>query len=473
MYKKYKKIIPLLISLIFFVSGFIYLNLSKKDFTEPEIQMSPKKFLFEEKFGKVDKYTSKDISQKNELINIRINDLPGASEPVIRCSPASEQILIVSANDFSIEENKARIFISENRGLDWKAGEISLSDCYSSSSYSDPWIEYDNYGKLYFTAIQYDLHNNVREGIYLARSDDNGINWNSEKNLIVSNSTASEKIDKPKIYISKNNILYIYWTEISGYKSHIKLVFSNDKGETFSDPVILSDEMSHYSSMTEDKEGNIYLAYVSDGKSIDVVRSIDAGNNWKDVKSRLIINAAGKLVENKHILKSKQSSGIRINSEPSLGISSEGEILITYSARGAGDDLSDIYFTKLVNENSEFKIPVRVNTDETENDQYQPHIATDEKGLVYIFYQDSRIDVSNLFSGSYISVSSDGGKTFTDKNISTNPYSPSETAVESYFGDYNSFIISGKDIIAVWTDGRNGNYDVYAGIINRDDIIDN
>ncbi|MFZ1323229.1 MAG: sialidase family protein [Ignavibacteria bacterium] len=473
MYNKFKNIIPALISLLIFGSGFVYLNLSKKDISKPEIQMSPKKFLFKEKFGAADKYTSKDISHKNELTNVRINDLPGASEPVVRCSPVNDQSLIVSANDFSIDENKARIFISENKGLDWKAEEIELSECYITSSYSDPWIEYDNYGQLYFTAIQYDLHKNVNEGIFFARSDDNGLNWTSGKNLLVSNTTASVKIDKPKIFISKNNALYIFWTEISGYKSHIKLILSKDKGETFSDPIILTDNKSHFSSMIEDKEGNIYLAYVNDGKSIKVVRSFDKGIKWNSIKSHLKINVAGKSVENKNILKSEQNSGIRINSEPSLELSSEGEILITYSAKGAVNDLSDIYYTKLVNENSEFTIPVRVNSDDTENDQYQPLIAADENGLIYIFYQDSRNDINNILTESYISVSSDGGKTFTDKNLSTNPYSPSEIAVEKYFGDYNSFVVSEKQIIAVWTDGRNGNFDVYAGIINKDQLIGN
>lgn len=473
MNKNFKKIFPALVSLLIFVSGFIYLNLSKKDISEPEIQMSPKKFMYNDKFGKADKYTSKDISRKKELTNIRINELPGASEPVIKCSPTSNQILIVSANDFSIDENKARIFISVNKGLDWKAGEIDLSECYSASSYSDPWIEYDNNSELFFTSIQYDMHKNINEGIFFARSNDNGINWTSDKNLLASNSTSSVKIDKPKIFISKNDIIYIYWTEISGYKSHINLIMSKDKGKSFSDPIALTDDKSHFSSMIEDNKGNIYLAYVNDGKSIKVIRSFDEGNEWSNIKSYLKINAAGKSVENNSILKSVKSSGIRINSEPSLELSSEGEILITYSARGIGNDLSDVYFAKLINENSEFTIPARINSDETENDQYQPLIETDENGLIYIFYQDSRNDNNNILTESYISVSSDGGNTFTDKNLSTNPYSPSEIAVGKYFGDYNSFIVSGKDIIAVWTDGRNGNFDVYAGILNRDHIIGN
>lgn len=471
MKKNLKKILPLVISLLIFGAGFIYLNLSRNKLAEPEVQLSPRSFLYKEKFAEVSKYEGNDISTKGEVTNIRLNQTPGVSEPLIKCSPADNNILAVCANDFNVDNNNARLFISYNKGRDWMERSIPLSPFLKASSYSDPWLEYDRSGNLYFTAVQYDLHDQKRDGLYFARSSDNGISWNNELKFIAVNGTLQHKIDKPKVFISGSNVIHVIWTEVSGLNSFIKISSSRDNGITFSKPLIVSDSRAHFSAIAEDKNGILYLTYISDGNSISAVKSFDGGGSWATIEKNLEIKTAGKLSGNRNILKSNSGEGIRINSEPSLCISKDNEVLIAYSARINDNDLSDIFLTKLINNNSEFAIPKRINNDNTRNDQYLPVINCDEHGNVYVFYQDSRNDLNNEYSESYISVSSDGCKTFKDHLISTAPYKPSDISVDRYFGDYNSFVISGKDLIAIWTDGRNGNYDLYAGILNTANLF--
>ncbi|MBK8983948.1 MAG: exo-alpha-sialidase [Ignavibacteria bacterium] len=471
MNKNIKKILPVFISLTIFGAGFIYLNLSKNKLSEPEVQMSPRNFLYKEKFGEVSEYAGKDISTSGNVTNIRLNQSPGVSEPLIKCSPIDKNILAVCANDFTVDNNNARLFISRNKGRDWDAQLIPLSPLFKASSYSDPWLEYDNTGNLYFTAVQYDLYDNKRDGLFFAKSADNGITWNSELKLIAVNRTLQYKIDKPKVFVNRSNVVFVIWTEVSGLKSFIKISLSRDNGGTFSEPVIVSDDRAHFSAMTEDNNGILYLTYINDGKSISAVKSNDEGRSWTAIEKNLEIKTAGKPAGNRNVLKSNSAEGIRINSEPSLCISKENEVLIAYTAKKNDSDLSDIYLTKLIKNNSEFDVPKKMSNDTSGNDQYLPVITSDEAGNVYVFYQDSRNDVNNEFSESFIAVSSDGCKTFTDHLISTAPYKPSDIAVDRYFGDYNSLVISGKDLIAVWTDGRNGNYDLYAGIMNIDNLF--
>lgn len=471
MIKNIKKIVPVFLSLFIFGAGFIYLNLSKNKLSEPEVQMSPRNYLYNEKFGKVREYSGKDISTSGAVINIRLNQLPGVSEPLIKCSPVNNNILAVCANDFTADNNNARLFISHNKGREWNAHLIPLSPLFKASSYSDPWLEYDKSGTLYFTAVQYDLYDNKRDGLFFAKSADNGITWNNELKLIAVNRTIQQKIDKPKVFISGKDVIFVIWTEVSGLKSFIKISSSRDNGSSFSEPVIVSDDRAHFSAMTEDNNGILYMTYVNDGKSISAVKSNDEGRSWTAIDKNLEIKSAGKPAGNRNVLKSGSSEGIRINSEPSLCISKGNEILIVYSAKKNDSDISDIFLTRLIKNNSEFDEPKKISKDTTGNDQYLPVITSDEAGNVYIFYQDSRNDVNNEFSESFISVSSDGCKTFNDHLISTAPYKPSDIAVDRYFGDYNSFVISGKDLIAVWTDGRNGNYDLYAGIMNIENLL--
>jgi hypothetical protein len=116
---------------------------------------------------------------------------------------------------------------------------------------------------------------------------------------------------------------------------------------------------------------------------------------------------------------------------------------------------------------------VKVNSDKTGNDQFLPTVTSDDFGNIFILYQDSRNDESNILTETYLSVSTDGGKSFNDEKLSTSSYNTAASAIGKYFGDYNSCVVSDVNFIGVWTDGRNDNFDVYAGIFNINTLIEN
>lgn len=471
-----KKIIPVIFSAAIFSSAFILLILRNSENPENELQISPRTYLYNEKFGEAKRYDYTDVSGNSFIKNVRINKTTGASEPKIVCNPQNKNIFAVTANDFSLSGNSARIYVSENMGLDWQAKEIPLSPKFKESTYSDPWIDYDTDGNLYFICVQRDAMNDVCEAIYCSCSKDNGTTWKISDNFIDFNAKGNILFDKPKICTDKSssfkNVIYATWIEIRGLTSSIMFSTSTEGGNTFTSPVSIENQDVDYCSITTDTKGYIFVAFLKDENKICVKKSTNSGQSWIKEPGCIDIRPSGRKYENQFIIKKTENKGIRINSEPNMSVTRENDLLITYSAKENNNDLSDVYFAKIKNNTDEVTVPVKVNSDKTTNDQYLPAITTDESNNIFILYQDSRNDVNNVFTESYISVSTDGGLSFKDEILSTSGFNPASVAVGKYFGDYNSCTISEGKFIGVWTDGRNSNFDVYAGIYNIKDLIE-
>ncbi len=443
---------------------------------ENKLQISPKKLIYEEKFGKAQSYETGDITTAGLLKNVRLNDTSGVSEPKIICNPKNQNILAVSANDFSDNSGSGCIFISYDGGLSWQTKRVPMSLKFKRSAYSDPWLEYDSYGNLYFTAVQFDIINKGKEGIFMARSSDDGTTWKTDFNFVDYNGKENIHLDRPKIYIDKspgrNNSIYISWNEINGFESFVMFSGSSDGGNNFTPPLAIEKHAVWYNSLTGDRNGNLYIAYLKNQNRLSVKKSTDGGKFWGKEISYLNIVPSGIKRENQYLIKNSEKKGIRVNSEPSIIVSENNDLLITYSAAGKSSDLSDIYFTKLEYNSNVLTNPVKVNSDVTYNDQFFPSVISDKSGNIIIMYQDSRNDIYNIITETFISYSNDGGLTFTDEKFSTADFDPLSIAVDRYVSDYNSCVISGGNIVGVWTDGRNNNFDVYAGIFNLSELVE-
>jgi hypothetical protein len=471
---KFKKILPTALSVLLFSSVFVYIVLNSYDH-KSELQLSPERIYYADKFGEKISYSYKDIQESGYIKNVRINDFTGVSEPIIICSPFNEDFLAVTANNFSGNDKFAVMFISSDKGLNWKEVQIPLSSKFESSFYSDPVIRFDNAGNIVFTAVQKDLYNNNRDGLCFAISSDNGINWNTNSEFIDYNSKENIHIDKPGLAVSndsfRENSIFITWTEKKGLTSQILFARSTDGGLTFSAPIPIDGSKVKFGKIIENNNGEIFIFYLKNENEIRVKKSSDGGESWTSIASYLHLNPSGIYSNGQYLIKKTSDKGIRINSEPNVILNGNSEFLLTYSSGSGSEDQSDIYFCKFLLNTSEFTEPLRVNSDSTKNDQFLPAISSDKSGNIFIIYQDSRDDRANVLTNTYLSFSTDGGLTFIDKKLSLKSFDPGNIAVKNYIGDYNSCVFSGDELIAVWTDGRNNNFDLYAGIFNFGEFI--
>jgi hypothetical protein len=90
-------------------------------------------------------------------------------------------------------------------------------------------------------------------------------------------------------------------------------------------------------------------------------------------------------------------------------------------------------------------------------DQFFPWLSVDESGNVHAIWYDNRNDPANRLIETFQALSTDGGATWSQTDISTAAWDPGQSffTCGCFIGDYNAIAASDDVIYPVWTDGRN------------------
>ncbi len=90
-------------------------------------------------------------------------------------------------------------------------------------------------------------------------------------------------------------------------------------------------------------------------------------------------------------------------------------------------------------------------------DQFFPWLSVDESGNVHAIWYDNRNDLANKLIETFQALSTDGGETWSQTDISTAAWDPGQSffTCGCFIGDYNAIAASDDVIYPVWTDGRN------------------
>ena len=125
-----------------------------------------------------------------------------------------------------------------------------------------PSAVFDENGKLWLAWV-------FGEHVYVNYSNDKGKTYSTPVvvNRVAENIYAMGE-NRPKIVIASNGHIYISWTQkLSGrFSGHIRFSRSTDEGKHFSDPIIVNDHLvvtSHrFEALAVNKKGDIYLAWL-------------------------------------------------------------------------------------------------------------------------------------------------------------------------------------------------------------------
>ncbi|MEA2349634.1 MAG: hypothetical protein QOG86_575, partial [Thermoleophilaceae bacterium] len=124
---------------------------------------------------------------------------------------------------------------------------------------------------------------------------------------------------------------------------------------------------------------------------------------------------------------------------------------------------SDIVMFKSTDGGLSYTGPVRVNQDQKkgDSDQFQPWLAVTPKGQVDVSYFDRRDDHNGLFINTYLSRSTDGGKTFRDTRVTHKAWdprvNPPTSASGEFIGDYQGLVADDDVAIPFWNDTQAAN----------------
>lgn len=139
-----------------------------------------------------------------------------------------------------------------------------------------------------------------------------------------------------------------------------------------------------------------------------------------------------------------------------------GSLYVTWSDTRNGD--RDVFLTASRDGGATWSEPLRLNDDPVGNghDQFYPYMVVEPRsGAVDVLFMDRRNDTNHeTLSEAWLARSTDGGRTFVNIRIASQPTNTAMTINEapevplSSYGDYNGITYTSNGIVPVWQDGR-------------------
>ncbi len=315
---------------------------------------------------------------------------------------------------------------------------------------SDPWMHYFN-NTLYFLYLEAGYEYSQ---MTMATSNTYGSSWN-----LVSATNASGFADKETFAIDSDGTIYLAYDDIVS-NVLVKLSTSVDGGDSFNDTtLVLNGSYVGPYILPDRSNDNLYLAvtYLGDTpekSEIFFTRSEDNGKTWKDPVD---INSAS----NGSWFTRGSSGRPAVVSLAAMEQDSTGRIWLAWEDTSANTTYGGYDFNVWLSYSDDYgdtwSSRIMVNKF-TEDKQWMPDIEIDSVGNVHLAYYDqSSVDT---YSVKY-RVLNTTSMTFGDEII------VSQTPTSSEFtrpGDYLTLKLDSDDVPhIVWSDGRDGEMDVYFG----------
>jgi hypothetical protein len=287
------------------------------------------------------------------------------------------------------------------------------------------WIAVDNfpgpgYGNVYQTWR--DFSSNVAtNGTLFTRSTDDGLTWGPSGGTPIATDPVNGLTNNHGSYIAvgPDHAVYVFWWDFTKGPD-IMMRKSTDQGVTFGDrhPVIVTGLKTH-------------------GGNGDLGLTDSAGRTF------------------------------RSNAFPQAAVNPvTGDIYVVYDDQANGShDKADIFFTESTDGGATWSKSIRVNDDNTNNDQWQPALAlTPDGSHLGVFWYDRRLDPANNLIDRFGVIATVSGHTvtfapnFRITDVSFLPafgQDPFVNAIDpAYMGDYDMATADNNYFYTTWGDNR-------------------
>ncbi|NQV02961.1 MAG: T9SS type A sorting domain-containing protein [Bacteroidia bacterium] len=381
--------------------------------------------------------------------------IPG--EPAVYMNPANPNEIMVGAmvNNY---------YTTTDGGYTWEHGTLGST----WGVQADPVILCDDAGRFYYLHLP-----DVIQRVVCHRRDDITGPWSQEVSVAFN---GTHDVDKEwACWDPVNDRIYLSWTYFDTWGSSnpndsscIYLSWSGDGGQTWVDPVRISDEKGdaqggnysmHGSYPTTGPNGEIYVTWWGpEGLMFDC--SLDMGISWlpEDI-----------CITGQHVNWIYGIPGVNLAvSFPVIscdrsGGSSNGNIYITWADQRNGYSNTDVFVVKSSDNGITWSSPIKVNDDGLTRHQFFPFLTVDQgTGKVWLVFYDRR-NYTNTTTDVYMAVSGDGGETFENFKVSETPFTPVSTI---FYGHYIALTAHDDHVLPVWMRMDEGFSSLIGAIVN-------
>jgi hypothetical protein len=376
-----------------------------------------------------------------------------------------------NTNHILVGSNSNNFYYSTDAGLTWQHGFL-----YSSFGVSgDPCVLVDENSNYYYFHLVPDMSRVVCQ-----KTGSIGGIWSDGSYTGVNGTKDNDK--EWAVIDQDNGNVYVAWAQFDEHgsfntldSSEIQLSRSTDGGLTWSVPLKVSDrkgnaQASNYSDHAPmpaiGPNHEVYVTWMGpEGLMFD--KSTDAGLTWlqNDINvsgshiNWLVFNIPGvEIVPGFPIINCDLSSSIY-----------NGNIYICWTDQRSGYNDTDVWLTKSTDAGLSWSPPIRVNDDGPGRHQFFAWMTIDQtNGYLYFVFYDRR-NYTTLQTDVYMARSTDGGASFTNFQVSENPFTPSSN---NYLGHYIGISAHNNVVRPVWTRVDNNLPSLWTAIIDSVTTVD-
>ncbi|NLH47584.1 MAG: hypothetical protein GX444_03160 [Myxococcales bacterium] len=350
--------------------------------------------------------------------------------------------------------------ISTDGGAVWTDGG-AISGGTVGSPLGDPDVNVGSDGTLWFSCM---IGTNVSTGLMATKAPVGG---GFGQPIIVHTGPSDDKvlmtIDKTGGAYDGN--VYLCAVDFNNFFSFNLFCAASSNGATFGAPVSICPSCAAGSYQapypTVGPDGTLYVAWVAFNGSnaqIQIAKSTNGGAGFERLTNPMAAFPPSLETQaTNYCGRNALNGNIRYMDFPSLAVAPDGVVHLLFSRHGTGADSADIFYVKSSDDGQTWTTPMRINDDQTANDQFFPTIVANPNGVILAYWYDRRDAPSNINYGVYLSRSLDGGDTWLTNvpvsDVLSPPYSGSDTA-DCYMGDYNKAVADDENLYVIWSDNR-------------------
>ncbi len=374
-------------------------------------------------------------------------DSDGDAETSIAINPTNPKNVVAAwITDRGEPDQTCAFGVSFNGGRAWTIGRIpgvTDDDGGVFEIATDPSVAFDKFGSVYLTCLAFDNFPPAVGSpgtIFVSKSVDGGLTWGPPV-AARTGITLRDFLDHQ--FITTNpatGAVYLTETEFRSFgKGEILFIQSLNGGASYLSPVQVNDFSEgawFQDSFSAAKDANtVYVTYgagsslgISDWDQIFIAKSTNGGTTF----------ASAKKLTNIIPLPSPLPNGQwRVGNTLWIAVQPvTGTIYLAYADYRNGD--ADIWLLRVQDTPSGFVVlgEIRVNDDPVGNgaDQFFPFLTVAPNGRIDVCFQDRRYEPGDALIFTTCALSSDGGLTFTNVQVTTDGYDPGNTG---FIGDYN------------------------------------
>ena len=322
--------------------------------------------------------------------------------------------------------------------------------------YGNPMVVYNAHlARWYAAAMAQDCGGS---GLGLWTSPD-GISWSAG-----ACARNSDNDDHFSMWVDNNPVstyygrMYITWNNfVSGGAPQISY---SDNGTTWSEPVNITTIFLRNVNVvgSPDGDGYVYVALMQENGGMGnprnpmLYRSSNGGASWEGHAMGGAFAAPGSAaICGGYFYGIAQ--GWREMGWGQLGAGPGGALHYAYTAHGAGSDTGDIFYIRSTDRGSSWSTPMRLNTDTTTREQWNPSLSVTGQGALIVGWYDRRDTTGNDYRY-WGRASTDGGITWQPDEPVSDAVSP-DPSQSGCITNYHRHSAGASTSYLTWTDGRN------------------